>query len=137
MKKLPIAFAILFGFNCFHAQGQIAFKYKHEIDLGTIGVGGSNSNAWVRASNTPIYLCGSPTKMRRPSHIRWIRKSVLSIKMVIRLHIRSFTMKPIHTTQIAITAMNRRCSPGKIISVMPGQSSLNVRKHDQSLTLLR
>ena len=58
----------------------------------------------------------------------WIRKSVLSIKMVIRLHIRSFTMKPIHTTQIAITAMNRRCSPGKIISVMPGQSSLNVRK---------
>lgn len=45
MKKLPIAFAILFGFNCFHAQGQIAFKYKHEIDLSTIGVGGSNSNA--------------------------------------------------------------------------------------------
>ncbi len=45
MKRLPIVFILLFGFNCYNclnAQDQHAFKYKHEINVLSCGVAMTN-----------------------------------------------------------------------------------------------
>ena len=68
MKRLPIVFAILFGFNCFNclnAQDKHAFKYRHEISVLSCGVATTNS------LDSPLLEMEYPGFSQRIGNSRW------------------------------------------------------------------